>query len=298
MNVLVTGGSGFIGKPVVDELVKAGHEVTIFDLHSPQRDDVPYICGDLTVLDQVRQATMGMDAVCHIGAIGDVYLSLENPPLAAAVNVLGTANVLEAARLQEVQRVVYASTWEVYGKAQYEPLDEKHPCNPDHPYNITKLGGDLLCQSYRELKGLGTIVLRLGTAYGHGMRETAVLPAFILRALKSEPITIHGSGEQFRQFTHVRDIAEGFRLAVEQATDGHVFNLVAPETITITEMASLVASHIPTQIVRQESRLGDVSPAVISSEAAKKDLGWRAQIPFHEGALELIQEYLRASYTG
>ena len=291
MNVLVTGGSGFIGGYVVDELANAGYAVTVFDTQPPATPEIRSVRGDLTVLDQVREVMRGMDAVCHIGAIGDVYLAFENPPLAAAVNVLGTANVLEAALAQGIRRVVYASTWEVYGKAKYEPVNEQHPCNPDHPYNITKLSGDLLCQSYRELKHLDAVVLRLGTAYGPGMRETAVLPAFVLSALKGESITIFGTGEQFRQFTHARDIARGFRLAIERDLGRHVFNLVAPERTTIAQMADMVASMIPTQIIRQEARVGDVSPADISSQAAEEELGWRAQVTFQEGAMELIQRY-------
>lgn len=294
MKVLVTGGSGFIGRYVVDELAEAGHTVSVFDTQPPKTPGIPHIRGDLTVLEQVREAMTGVEAVCHIGAIGDVYLAFENPTLAAAVNVLGTANVLEAARVQGVERVVYASTWEVYGKAKYEPVDEQHPCNPDHPYNITKLAGDLLCQSYRKLKGLDVLVLRLGTTYGPGMRDTAVLPAFILRALKGEPIIIHGTGEQFRQFTHVRDIARGFRLALEQRKlQRNIFNLAAPERIIIAEMADLVCAELPTQIIRQKARVGDIPPAMISAQTAEEELGWKALISFREGALELMRWYRR-----
>ena len=295
MKILITGGSGFIGSYVVEELAEAGHQVRVFDLHPPARPGVAHVAGDLTVLEQVEEAVREMDAICHIGGVGDVYLSFSKPHVAAAINVLGTANVLEAALTHKVRRVVYASTWEVYGKAQYEPVDEEHPCNPDHPYNITKFSGDLLCQSYRELKNLDVLVLRLGTAYGAGMRESAVLPAFILLALKGEPITINGTGEQYRQFTHARDIAQAFRLAMEKNTVHHVFNIVAPERTTILEIAKLVTSHIPTEISTREARVGDVSPAIISSQKAEEELGWRAQVPFAKGAEELIQLYRQRS---
>ena len=293
MHVLVTGGSGFIGSYVVEELVSNKHTVTVFDLQPPKEPGIRHVKGDLTAFDQLEKAVQGVDAICHVGAIGDVYLAFEKPDLAAAINVVGTTNVLEAALAQNVRRVVYASTWEVYGKAQYEPVDERHPCNPDHPYNITKHAGDLLCQSYRELKGLNTCVLRLGTAYASGMRESAVLPAFILKALRKEPITINGTGDQYRQFTHARDIARGFRLALERDIEHSVFNLVAPERTSIIDIANLVTSIIPTAIQYVEARVGDISPALISSQAAQKELDWEAQVPFAKGAQELIQLYLQ-----
>ena len=293
MKVLVTGGAGFIGSYVVDELTEAGHAVTVFDLRPAARPGISSPVGDLRVFEDVRSALTGMDGVCHIGGIGDVYAAYDNPPLAAAVNVQGTANVLEAACAEGVGRIVYASTWEVYGRAEYQPIDEQHPCRPDHPYNITKYAGDLLCQSYRELRQLDTRVLRLGTAYGAGMRETAVLPAFIRRALNGETIKIHGTGRQFRQFTHVRDIARGFRLALESEAAGHVFNLVGPECTSVAELAELVSSEIPTEVVREESRVGDVPSSVVAAAAAEEQLGWRSEIPLRDGAVELIRSYQR-----
>ena len=291
MNVLVTGGAGFIGLHTVHHLAEAGHQVLVFDRNTPAAWDGAFIRGDLISLEDVRSAVRGTDAICHIGAIGDVYASFADPPLACAVNVVGTANVLEAARLEGTGRIVHASTWEVYGHPVYQPIDEDHPCSPDHPYNITKCAADQLCRSYRELKDLDVVVLRLGTAYGPGMRETAVLPAFIRRALSGGPITLQGGGRQFRQFTHVRDIARAFLLALERTPARPVLNIVSAERTTIADVAGLVASEIPASIQHTPVRVGDVPPAEVSSEAAKTDLGWEASIPFKKGALELINEY-------
>ena len=291
MKVLITGAAGFIGRYVAAEFSMAGHEVSAFDVARPADPSLTWVRGDFTQLDDIVAATEGMDAVCHVGAIGDVNLAFVDPPLAAAVNVTGTANVLEAATQAGVKRLVYASTWEVYGPPQYQPVDEAHPCAPDHPYNITKLSGDLLAQSYRELKGLDTVCLRLGTAYGVGMRDTAVLPAFIRRASRGRPVTLFGSGEQFRQFTHASDIARGFRLAAENEQPEPIYNLVAHEQISIAQVAEFVGRHIPIEIDRQPPRVGDVSPAVISSAAAEHDLGWHAEVEFANGAEELLTVY-------
>ncbi len=295
MKILVTGGSGFIGSYVVNELINADHTVSVLDTRQNNNLEVVSAVGDLRNFEEVRSAIVGMDAICHIGAIGDVYLCYEDPPLAAAINVHGTANVLEAAIREGVGKVVYASTWEVYGRPDYAPIDEQHPCRPDHPYNITKYAGDLLCQSFRELRNLDTTVLRLGTAYGEGMRETAVLPAFILTALRKEPITIHGTGQQFRQFTHVRDLARGFRLAVERDDVGPVLNLVAARGTSIKQVADLVISEIPTDLVTMASRVGDVPSSTVSSAAAERKMGWKTEIPFRKGAIEMIGNYRNAS---
>src|SRR5262249_9408920 len=192
-----------------------------FDLRPPRRGG--HIAGDLTRLDDLVSATAQVDAVCHLGAVGDVYLAADDPPLAATLNVVGTANVMEAARRNGLSRVVYASTWEVYGHALYQPIDEDHPCAPDHPYNITKWAGERLVLAYDRLKGVPAIALRLGTAFGPRMRPNSVFSLFIDRALRRDPIEIHGDGAQRRQFTHARDIARAFRLAVESDLAGEVF---------------------------------------------------------------------------
>ena len=138
MRVLATGAGGFLANHVVSRLLSDGFDVAGFDLTPGIRDDVEWIEGDLRDLDGVKRAAIGNDAICHLGAIGDVDLAGEPPSLAAEVNVVGCANVAEAAQGTGA-KVVYASTWEVYGEPQYEPIDEEHRCHPDHPYNITKL---------------------------------------------------------------------------------------------------------------------------------------------------------------
>lgn len=290
MKILVTGGSGFIGPHVAETLEEAGHEVTIFDQREPAAG-LRFVRGDLTKLDDVLRATEGMQGICHLGGVGDVYLAFEQPYTAAAANVVGTANIMEAAKSSGVAKVVYTSTWEVYGKPQYQPIDELHPCRPDHPYNITKLAGEQLAMAYDHLKGVPVIALRLGTAYGRGMRPNSVFSLFIRKATSGEPISIQGTGMQGRQFTHVHDVARAFSLAIVSPVRGEVFNIVASEEITIRQLAELVIARYPTQINYTEARAGDVPPARINSEKAKRMLGWEATVTFKDGLDELVNLY-------
>lgn len=291
MKVLVTGAAGFLGRHVVRHFKENEWQVTAFDLDEPTGEDVDFVIGDLTDLDDVRAAVKGYTHVVHIGAIGDVYLAGENPPLAAAVNVVGTANVLRAA-IENSARVIYASTWEVYGEPEREPLDETHPTNPDHPYNITKLGGEALVMAACHLEGADAVALRLGTAYGSGLRPNSVFRIFIDKARAGEPLTIQGDGSQGRQFTHAHDIARAFEIAARSDVKGQAFNIVAPDVTSIKELADSVASRFPTEVTYGEPRPGDVPPALVSAESARIHLGWEAEVSFSEGLEDLIESVI------
>lgn len=287
MKVLVTGASGFLAPHVIAELETAGHDVVGFDQRRPSKAGA-FIEGSFTTLASIEEATRGIEGICHLGGVGDVYLAFEEPFTAAQANVVGSANVAEAARRNGVRKVVYASTWEVYGEPEYQPIDERHPCRPDHPYNVTKLGGEQMVLSYDRLKGVPAVALRLGTAYGRGMRPNSVFSIFVQRARQGEPIAIKGSGAQSRQFTHASDIARAFRLALESDVHGEAFNTVAPEDISIRQLAQMVAERLPTEIRYEEARPGDIKPAKISSARAERVLGWKAQVVFADGLDDLI----------
>jgi UDP-glucose 4-epimerase len=292
MRVIVTGGAGFLGSHVADVLSERGHEVTVVDAAATQRHR--YTRADLLDVGTLESAFRGSEAICHLAAIGDVYLAGDKPALAAQTNVTGSANVCEAALLSGVGTVICASTWEVYGEPQYQPLDEKHPTNPDHPYNITKLGGERLALAYGHLRqGLRVAALRLGTAYGTRMRPNSVFSIFVQRALRGEPITIQGTGQQGRQFTHARDIGLAFALAIEKAPNGSIYNTVSEESVTIAQLARYIVERIPTRIEHAPARKADVPSALVSSALIKKELGWQPQVSFRDGLDELV-EALRA----
>lgn len=287
MKILVTGAAGFLGGHVVSQLLEDGCEVTSFD-QKPAGGDVRSIIGDLVDAAAVSDAVAGHDVVCHIGAIGDVYLAASDPGLAASVNVLGSTNVgLAAAKAGA--RVVYASTWEVYGPPQYEPIDEDHPCAPDHPYNITKLAGEKMLLAADHLDGVPVLALRLGTSYGPGLRPNSVFRIFCDKARKGEPITIMGDGSQSRQFTHAHDIARAFSLASRSDLRGMALNTVAEESISVKQLAETVIARFPTDLSFGPARPGDVAPAVVSPQRIGNLLGWSAEISFEAGMEALIE---------
>lgn len=287
MKALVTGAAGFLGSHVARRLRDEGWGVKTFDSQPISFAGVESITGDLLDPEAVSAAVEGADVVLHIAAIGDVYLAAERPELAAAVNVVGTSHVASAA-VTHGARVVYASTWEVYGEPDYEPIDEDHPCRPDHPYNITKLGGEQMLMAACRLHGLSGVALRLGTAYGSGLRPNSVFRIFIDRARRGESITIAGDGLQGRQFTHASDLAEAFRLAALSDVSGITLNTVAPETTTIKELAERVVHRYPTELVFGPPRPGDVPPALVSAKRIQEVLGWEPRMSFGAGLDELM----------
>lgn len=287
VKVLVTGSAGFLGSNVCRVFAQEGVEVTGYDLQILDLPSIRQVRGNLLDQSQLNSAAEGHDVICHIGAIGDVYLAAEKPSLAAAVNVTGTANVAAAAKHAHA-RVVYASTWEVYGDPVYEPIDEDHPCNPDHPYNITKLAGERMLLASDKLENVPALALRLGTAYGPGMRPNSVFEIFIRQAMEGEPLTIQGDGSQGRQFTHATDIARAFLLASRSKLRGLAINIVATEMISIKQLAERVAERFPTDVRYGEPRPGDVTSAYVSGARGKELLGWTAEIEFDQGMDQLL----------
>lgn len=287
LRTLVTGAAGFLGSHISRRLVADGHVVTAFDVSEPTLTDVRWIAGDLRDPETVRAAVAGQDVVCHVGAVGDVYLAADQPDLASEVNVTGSAHVAAAAAQHGV-RVIYASTWEVYGEPHYEPIDEDHPCEPDHPYSITKLAGERMMLAAGRLHDLSVLALRLGTAYGTGLRPNSVFSVFIDRARNHQAITVQGDGSQSRQFTHATDIARAFSLACQSGLTETALNIVASETVTIKELAEAVVARYPTDLSYGPIRAGDAPSALVSADRAAELLGWRAETTFADGLSELM----------
>ena len=287
MRVAVTGGAGFLGSHVADVLRSEGHEVTVIDLAQTTRQ--PSLIVNILDRSALRAAFAGADAVCHLAGVGDVYVAQADPAAAARANVEGSAVAANAAADAGVARFVYASTWEVYGEPQYQPLDEDHPCAPDHPYSITKLAGERVALAIGKLRSLHTVALRLGTAYGTRMRPNSVFSIFIQRARRGEPLVLHGSGGQARQFTHASDIGRGFLAAIERGRPARVYNLVGDEVTTIADLAHIVVDSFPTRIEHVAVREFDVPSACVSSERARSELGWHATVPLREGMRELME---------
>ena len=294
MRVLVTGGAGFIGSHVVDRLHAHGYTPRIFDLHpSPfHGPETEFRTGDILDLGRLRGALRGCDAVVHLAAVSDVNEVLADPAKAELVNASGTEKLLEGARLEGVNRVLYASTIWVYGGAEGEPpLDEDSVlAAPTHLYTATKLAGELYCGAYNELYGMEHTILRFGIPYGPRARPSTVVATFVGRALAGKALSINGTGDQSRQFVYVEDLAEGVVRALRPTAVGRVYNLVGEERVAIREIAATVRDLVgDVPIVHVPERTGDLKSLEISGRRASEELDWQTRTDFRSGVLRYIE---------
>ena len=294
MRVLVTGGSGFIGSHVVDKLRARGHEPVIYDLRpSPWHEDgsVDTVLGSITDREALERALHSCDAVAHLAAVADVNDVHAEPEDAERVNARGTVTVLEAARRAGVKRIVYASTIWVYSDCDAEEVDEDTllPA-PSHLYTSTKLAGELYCKAYQELYGIDYTILRFGIPYGPRAREAAVVPAFVGKALRGEPLTLAGDGGQSRRFVYVEDLADGVARGLDEVAANRVYNLASDENVTIKQIAETVKDLLGNvEIVHTEARPGDFGGKIVCSRRAERELGWTAATPFSEGVKRYVE---------
>jgi UDP-glucose 4-epimerase len=291
VRVCVTGGSGFIGSHVVDALAEAGHDVRVFDLRAGERPDVAYRAGSLMDADALRDAIRGMDAVFHLAAVADVNDVARHPVAAIDLNVGGTLRVLEAAKQGGVGRVIFASTVWVYSSVDAgagDVVDEEACFAPGASrqiYTSSKIAGELLCHDYWNAHQLPFTILRYGIPYGPRMRPSLVIPIFVRKALAGEALTVAGDGSQHRKFVYVEDLARAHVRALADRAANQTYNLDGREQVTILRIAEtvlrLTGAERPIEFI--PARSGDYAGADVSSEKARRELGWEAQIDFEEG---------------
>lgn len=292
MRALVTGGSGFIGSHVVDKLRERGLRVRVFDMVFPTfRSDIEFYHGSVLDLDALRMAMSEVDVVYHLAAVADVKDVLDDPHYAEAINVRGTVNVLEAARRCKVSRIIYGSTSWVYSDIREPYVDEDTPlAPPSHLYTATKIAGEYYCRSYSNLYGLQHTILRYGIPYGPRARDAAVVPIFVRKALRGEPLTIAGDGAQYRKFVYVEDLAEGNVLALKPVAKGRIYNLDGRERVSIREIAETLQRLLgDVKIEYVPARPGDFSGKGVSSERAKRELDWEPRTSFEEGLRRYVE---------
>ena len=293
---IVTGGSGFIGSHVVDALVDAGHQVTVVDHRvRPHRTDVGFEDVDLMDLSSVLAATRGAEHVFHLAAVSNVNYAFKYPVYTTALNVVGTANLLEAARLNGARRFYLASTvWVYNGSPGSGLVDETTPFylnGAGHIYTSTKMASEMVCHNYGELYGLPFTVLRYGIPYGPRMREELLIPVFLRKALAGEPLGVAGRGEQFRKFVYVHDVARAHVQAMAESAAGQTYNLEGSRKVTVLEVAEGIRSLVGDQ-VRIEfgpERPGDFGGKDVSGEKAERELGWKPRVDFEAGLRETVE---------
>ncbi len=296
MNVLVTGGAGFIGSHLTDALV-SDHEVTVLDDFSSGRrenlhPDARIIEGDIRDERRLREAVEGMDVIFHQAASVSVDRSIEEPESSHAINVDATLSMLEAARRTDA-RCVLASSAAIYGQPETIPIPESAPHRPESPYGIEKLSIDQYARVYNDLYDLPTVALRYFNVYGP--RQTAgdysgVISVFLDQARANEPITVHGDGSQTRDFVHVPDVVRANLLAMETEAVGEAYNVGTGETTTIEGLAHTIrdVTRSDSEITYTEGRVGDIDHSCADIGKAREQLGYEPTTVLDDGLRTLV----------
>jgi UDP-glucose 4-epimerase len=295
---LVTGGAGFIGSHLVEGLLQDGHRVRVLDNFSTGsieniaglRDGAEIVTGDITNLAAVQNATRGVELVFHQAALASVPRSVADPMATHRACVDGTLHVLLAARDAKVRRVVYAASSSAYGNSVRLPKTETDPTNPLSPYAASKLAAEHYCAAFSEVYGLETVRLRYFNVFGP--RQTpdspyaAVIPLFIQAMTSGQCPTIHGDGEQSRDFTYVADVVQANRLAaVAPGVSGKVYNVACGHRTTLLQLVAHLNTLLGTDIqpAHGPERAGDVRHSQADIERARRDLGYRPTTDMVEG---------------
>lgn len=309
---LVTGAAGFIGSHLVETLVEAGHDVRAFVRYNGRDDrghldrlpaqitnSIEIIRGDLKDPESVRKAVRGQEWVLHLGALIAIPYSYQNPLDVVQTNVLGTCHVLDAARdFDTIERVVLTSTSEVYGTAQYVPIDESHPLVGQSPYAATKISSDALGLSYYRSFGLPVTVLRPFNTFGPRQSARAIIPSIISQALVSPKVRL-GSLDPRRDLTYVKDTASAFvTIAGCDAALGRSVNVGRGEDLTIGELVETIGRLMGVRIEVQtdEQRVrpakSEVGRLLAGTKLAQELFGWKSQHSLEQG-LEATIAYIR-----
>ena len=292
----VTGGSGFIGSHVVDKLKDAGHDVKVFDIKPPHRSDVEYCECDILDLDKILAETKDLDYMFHLAAVSNVNVAYDDPILAVKLNAEGTTNFLEACRKNDIKRFLFASTVWVYAGAVTSEVTEDSPFympGAGHIYTSTKIAGEMFCNDFHKLYGVDYTILRYGIPYGPRARAGTIIPIFIERALKGDPLSIFGDGAQYRNFIYVEDLADGNIAALKDEGKNQIYNLEGMRPISVKEVAETVQKLVGegVKIEYKEARPGDYGGKFVSMGKAKRELDWEPEVDFEEGMQRYIDWY-------
>ncbi|MBI4267443.1 MAG: NAD-dependent epimerase/dehydratase family protein [Chloroflexi bacterium] len=280
MNILVTGGSGFIGSHVVDKLVDSGHKVRILDIKKPYQKDIEFLEGSITSRADIKRSLSGIQTVYHIAAFSNIDLVKDHPIETIEQNIMGTAYLLEESRWQKISRFIFASSVYAY--------EEK-----GHLYTTSKIASESLCKNYWTLYSLPYTILRYGTAYGPRSRGADVISLFVRRALKGENLVIRGSGEQKRHFTYVEDLARGSVAALQSVAENKTYALANKEAVSIKQLAEMIRGIFDNKIDIgfEAAREEDYQEKLADLDKARNELGWEPEIDIREGIRKYIEWY-------
>lgn len=296
---LVTGGAGFVGSHVSEALLAEGHQVRVLDnLSTGKRENVPagaeFFEADFCDLEAIRPAFEGVEGVFHIGALPRVPLSIAQPVETAKTNIMGTLNVLVAARDAKVKRVVYSASSSAYGNQDRLPLTTDMRPDPLNPYALQKYVGELFCHQFAALYGMETVSLRYFNVYGPRMADdgpyVTVIAIFMRQFKAGETLTIDGDGEQTRDFTHVKDVVRANLAAMKspKVGKGEVLNVGGGQRYSMNFIASKISSNV---MHRESPRgKGESRDTLADISSTKELIDWEPTIGFEEGLQSLLRE--------
>lgn len=306
--ILVTGADGFIGSHLTEQLVKSGYQVKAFAYYNsfntwgwldslPKEimDNVDVFTGDIRDPNGVREAMTGCQAVFHLAALIAIPFSYHSPDVYVDTNIKGTLNVLQAARLLETERILVTSTSEVYGTAQYVPIDEKHPYQGQSPYSATKIGADRLAESFYRSFGLPITIVRPFNTFGPRQSSRAVIPTIITQLLAGKEEIKLGALTPTRDFNYVKDTANGFiEIYRSDKTIGEEINIATQKEISIGQLGNELIRQINpnARIICDEQRLrpekSEVNRLLGSNEKIRALTDWFPKYTFEQGLAETI----------
>ena len=297
---IVTGGAGFIGSHLVDELLKRDFQVLVLDNLvtgdlrnlAAHFDDERLICikRDIAEYNRIKHLFPGISWVFHLAGLASIVPSIQNPIDYYKANALGTASVLEASRKVGVERFIYAASSSCYGIPDAYPTSEYQPIKPMHPYALTKYLGEQSVLHWGEVYDLPVVSLRLFNVYGPRSRTTttygAVFGVFLAQKLANKPFTVVGDGNQSRDFTFVSDVVDAFICAAESSVKNEVFNVGSGNHYTINRLVELLGGG---EVVHLPKRLGEPDKTLAYISKIQKTLGWSPKVSFEEGVKILLQ---------
>ena len=308
MKILITGGAGFVGSHLCDKYTKNGDTVLCLDNFmngslTNIRQLLNYrnfklVNGDIRDFDLLEKITRDVDFVFHLAAQIHVDRSIVEPKMTYEVNVLGTQNILEVARMYDVEKLIYASTSEVYGSTLYAPMDENHPLNAPHPYGASKIAADRMCNAYIETYGMNICIMRPFNLYGPKQKDSGyggVISLFAKRVLSNMPPIIYGNGEQTRDYTYIDDIVEAYDLILNNKPTREPINFGTGKEIKIIDLANeiieLCGKTGKIKPVHVEPRPGEVRRLVADISKAKELLDWEPKHTIEKGLKKFIDWY-------
>jgi nucleoside-diphosphate-sugar epimerase len=300
---LVTGGAGFIGSNLVRALLDRGDDVRVLDNFSTgnrsnlESLDVEIVEGELRSYERVHNAVRGAEVVYHLGALGSVPRSVQDPLTSSAVNIEGTLNVLLAARDEGIRRVVFSSSTSVYGSSRQLPTTEDTPPDPISPYGVAKLAAERYCVSFsRVYESFETVVLRYFNVFGERQspfsQYAAVVPLFVTAIAAGEPVHIHGDGEQSRDFTYVGNVVDAtLRAGEAEGASGEIFNIANGTPATVNKLAETIGAILGKPVLRDTfaPRAGDIRDSWADLGKAERILGYRPAIGLDEGLRRTVE---------